>query len=105
MKVLAQLALAILLSGCASEIYWKPSRLPAKDGPPTEASVWRMPCGIDPLGCYDWNTHTIYLRADLSGPLLECVRSHEIRHAQGYSHDKRSTFYYDCGNGRQMVAR
>lgn len=58
---------------------------------------------VDVLGCTNWlrvtKTAQIYIEKRLEPKNKECVKSHEIKHANGWDHPHRQGFYILCGDG------
>ena len=59
--------------------------------------------GFINYGCFFTDFGLIYIRSDMSPERKACVLSHELKHAQGWSHPKfASAPYIDCGDGTRM---
>lgn len=101
------LASVFLLSGCAST-YWV--KLP--DCVPVIASeivYTNVPGGrSDYLGFANMNTGVVELHNRLINSrsvLRDCVIAHELKHMQCYTHEERSGYATDCGDGTLVSER
>ena len=85
------------LTGCASS-YWVKTRDPVLVLAIHEVS---NPCGRTDLdGCFMPSFGTIEIKKGLHQLLRDCVLAHEMKHAEGYTHEEIKGFSTDCGDGR-----
>ncbi len=88
--------LAMILFGCTP--YWTRSDQTVKSAEPRIVIALVTPCAG--VACYVYETHTIWIRADFQHK--DCAKSHELKHARGWTHDGRRQFSYDCGDGKML---
>ena len=90
--------LILLLSGCANTGAWsdKPVRLPVTVLAVVHADY---PCTFKNWnGCWNEAGRTIEIKKGLSVADEHCVKTHEYKHAAGYTHGDQSHYYrLDCG--------
>ena len=92
---IAAIWLALLLSGCAP--YWVKDTEPVPIKGVVKVASTLPYCRQDRLGCFF--DGVVYVRRDLSAEMADCVQTHEVRHANGWSHDPSPAFFLDCGDG------
>lgn len=95
------LLLCLLLNGCASN-YWIPDPSVRRDV--EEIQYVAAPCGdVKLLGCFSPGLRIIQINNTQPDYIQRCVLGHEMKHAQGFRHEKwpalpNGLLRPDCGD-------
>ena len=92
----------LMLGGCASDPYW--IRYDGLRGEVKHIVRVDFPCkNIGWEGCWNAASGTIEVKKGMPKALEDCVISHERKHAQGFTHERRIEFSKDCGDGTRWI--